>query len=176
MTATSTRDQAEHLVPVSVAARHLPASIVAVGALLSLLFVSIVLVMVFAVLGDETPDAPALEDLPVSADVEVIASMETCTDRACDGLGAALAGSPGQSASSQLATEWRDAGWNQLSCVDGGSLCFGMGDLRLSMTAWVDMDEASVPMLVDTVAEHSIDPRRLVFVHYYRCGSIHPCE
>lgn len=176
MTATPSTDHTDHLVPVNVEARRLPRSIMAIGVLLVVLFATVVMATVVAVTSDTIPDAPGLDDLPVPDGLEVVASMETCTDRACDGLGVVLLGSAEVGPTTQLATAWRAGQWEQLSCVDDGTLCFASADLRLSMTRWTAVDKASTPTLAEAVAALGLDPRRLVYVHYYRCGANHPCE
>jgi hypothetical protein len=156
--------------------RPLPPSMVAVAIGFILLLMGLVAGMVVAVVNDDTPEAPTLAELPLPVGVEVFDSMPTCTDSACDGEGAVLVGSAGEGVAGRVVRHWRDAGWGSLPCTDEGTMCFADDDLRISMSVWADVDPLQVPKLWESVTDADLDPARLVYVHYYRCGSIFPCE
>lgn len=147
----------------------------AVGIGLVGLFLALVAGTIVAVLADDTPEAPALASFPLPDGVEIVESVPTCDDSACDGHGVVLIGSGGEGVAGRLAGDWRSRGWASLPCVAGGTMCFTQGDLRLSMSVWADVDPLRVPRLWESVADSGIDPRRLVYVHFYRCGAILPC-
>lgn len=158
------------------APRSLPPSMTAVGVALVGLFIALVAATILAVISDDTPEPPALAELPLPAGVEIVDSMPTCTDSACDGQGVVLVGSAGEGVAGRVASHWRQEGWLSLPCVDDGTMCFSDDDLRISMSVWADVDPLRVPKLWEAVADSGIDPGRLIYVHYYRCGSIYPCE
>jgi hypothetical protein len=148
--------------------------IIAVGFVL--VFVGLVAATILTVVSDDTPDPPALADLPLPDGVEIVDSMATCTDTACDGEGAVLIGAGGEGVAGRVAQYWRDGGWGSLPCVDDGTMCFSDDDLRISLSVWSDVDPLDVPSLWESVADRELDASRLVYVHYYRCGPIFPCE
>ena len=156
--------------------RSLPTSMTVVAIVFALLFVGLVAGTIVTVLNDDTPDPPALADLPLPDGVEIVDSMATCTDSACDGEGAVLIGAGGEGVAGRVVQYWRDEGWGSLPCVDDGTMCFSDDDLRISLSVWSDVDPLEVPSLWESVTDRELDPGRLVFVHYYRCGSIYPCN
>jgi hypothetical protein len=160
----------------SVEARRLPPSMAAVATGFVTLFIVLVIATIVAVAAEDMPAAPELTDLPLAEAVEVVDSMSICTHQACDGVGVALIGSAGEGVAGRLASTWRAAGWDSLPCRDTGAMCFSDGDLRISMNVWADIDPLTVPKFVETIADRGIDEDRLVYVHYYRCGVILPCE
>lgn len=162
--------------PVEPAPRSLPPSMVGVGLGFVGLFLVLVAGTILAVVADDTPKPPVLQELPLPAAVDIVDSMPTCTNSACDGEGVVLVGSAGEGVAGRVAGHWRGLGWASLPCVDDGTMCFSDGDLRISMSVWSDVDPLRVPKLWEAVADSGVDPARLVYVHFYRCGSIFPCE
>lgn len=140
------------------------------------LFVLLSAGTIVTVVNDDTPDPPVLSDLPLPAGVEIVDSMVTCTETACDGEGAVLIGSSGEGVAGRVAQHWRDVGWRSLPCVDAGGMCFADADLRISMSVWSDVDPLDVPSLWESVADRELDGARLVYVRFYHCGPIYPCE
>lgn len=173
MTVTS---EPPELRAVPVEQRSLPTPIVLVGVGLVALFLALVASTVVAVLADDTPEAPALGQLPLPPDVEVVDAMPTCTDQACDGHGVVVAGPPENGVALRLASAWRQAGYETIDCLGEGTLCVAHGDLRIEMVVWRDVDPLRIPSLVESVERADIEPARLAFVHFYRCGSNHACE
>lgn len=175
MTATaSTEEPSDHPV---IRPRPLPPSMAIIGSALFGLFMAIVMATVIVVLGSDGSQPPTRESLPLPGGIEVVDWMSTCTEQACDGIGALLRGTSGEGGvAGRLASAWRAAGWGSVPCVDSGTMCFSSGELRLSLNVWADVDQLDIPKLVETVRSRGLDPSRLVYVHYYRCGSIHPCQ
>ena len=159
-------------------ARHLPPSMVTVGIAFASLFTVLALGTILAVMADDTPQAPSLEELPILAESEVIDSIATCTDEACDGLGVLLMGRDldAPMLTGRLIRFWRSEGWETISCQDSGTLCMAEDDYRISVLPWDQVDPVLAPTLVEGVADRGLDRARLLYVHYYRCGSIFPCE
>lgn len=156
--------------------RSFPPSMTFVGVAFFALFIALVGATILAVVNDDTPDPPGLDELPLPATVEIVDSMATCTDTACDGQGVVLIGSAGEGVVGRLAGFWRDAGWASLPCADEGTMCFADDDLRLALSVWSDVDPLHIPKLWESVNDEGLDAGRLVYVHYFRCGSIFPCE
>lgn len=156
--------------------RSLPPSMVTIAVALFGLFLTLVVGTIVTVIATDGPEPPTLEGLPLPAGVEIVDSMPTCTDSACDGQGVVLIGSAGEGVAGRVARAWRDAGWASLPCRDEGTMCFADEDLRISMSVWADVDPLRIPKLWDAVADSGIDAGRLVYVHYFRCGPIVPCE
>lgn len=159
-------------------ARRLPPSMLAVGLAFISLFVVLALGTIVAVMADDTPQVPALEGLPVIDQSEVVDSISTCTDAACDGYGVLLMGRGLEAPvlTSRLASLWRSKGWRSVPCLDEGGMCFADEDLRISVRGWDDIDPVFAPTLVEGVADRALDAARLLYIHYYRCGVIYPCE
>ncbi len=159
-------------------ARRLPPSMLAVGIAFISLFVVLVLGTIVAVLADDTPQVPALEGLPVIDESEIVDSISTCTDAACDGFGVLLMGRDLEAPvlTGRLTSLWRSKGWRPVPCVDEGGVCFADNDLRISVRDWDDIDPVLAPTLVEGVADRGLDAARLLYVHYYRCGVIYACE
>ncbi len=159
-------------------ARRLPPSMLAVGIAFVSLFVVLVLGTIVAVLADDTPQVPALEGLPVIDESEIVDSISTCTDAACDGFGVLLMGRDLEAPvlTGRLTRLWRSKGWRSVPCVDEGGVCFADKDLRISVRDWDDIDPVLAPTLVEGVADRGLDAARLLYVHYYRCGVIYACE
>jgi hypothetical protein len=159
-------------------ARRLPPSMLAVGIAFVSLFVVLVLGTIVAVLADDTPQVPALEGLPVIDESEIVDSISTCTDAACDGFGVLLMGRDLEAPvlTGRLTRLWRSKGWRSVPCVDEGGVCFADKDLRISVRDWDDIDPVLAPTLVEGVADRDLDAARLLYVHYYRCGVIYACE
>lgn len=149
---------------------------VAIGLALGGLLAVLVLFTIVAVITADLPEPAVLADLPLPDGVEIVDSMPTCSESACDGEGVVLIGSGGEGVAGRLAGAWRDGGWDSRPCVDEGTLCFASADLRISMSVWADVDPLRIPKLWEAVTNADVDPDRLVFVHVYRCGSIIPCE
>lgn len=156
--------------------RRLPPSMVAIGVGFVGLFILLVLATIVAVMNDDTPEPPTLAAFPLPEGVEIVDSMATCTDSACDGVGVVIIGSAGEGVAGRVAQYWRDMGWGSLPCTDEGTMCFSDEDLRISLSVWADVDPLQVPKLWESVTNKGLDPGRLVYVHFYRCGSIFPCE
>ena len=159
-------------------ARRLPPSMLAVGIAFISLFVVLALGTIVAVMADDTPQVPALEGLPVIDESEIVDSISTCTDAACDGFGVLLMGRDLEAPvlTGRLTRLWRSKGWRSVPCVDEGGVCFADKDLRISVRDWDDIDPLLAPTLVEGVADRGLDAARLLYVHYYRCGVIYACE
>ena len=158
-------------------ARHLPPSMVTVSIAFASLFTVLALGTIVAVMADDTPPAPDLEELPILAESEVVDSIATCTDAACDGFGVLLMGRglDGPMLTGRLIRLWHSEGWETVSCQDSGTLCLAEDDYRISVLPWDQVDPVFAPTLVEGVADRGLDRSRLLYVHYYRCGSIYPC-
>ena len=153
-------------------------SLFAVGAGFLLLLLGLVLATIVAVVADDTPPAPALEELPIVDGVEVVDSMATCDDTACDGYGVLLMGVDGEALAgrSRLVRDWRSRGWEPVPCADDGDgICLGDHDLRISVRDWAEVDPVMAPTLVEGVAARGLPADHLLYVRYYRCGAIYPC-
>jgi hypothetical protein len=148
---------------------------VAISIAFALLFVALVAGTITAVLNDDTPTPAELADLPLPSGVEIVDSIATCNESACDGEGAVLIGESGEGVAGLIARFWHDEGWGSLPCTDGGTMCFAEEDLRISLSVWSDVDPLDVPTLWESVTDRGLEPRSLVYVHYYRCGPIYPC-
>ena len=159
-------------------ARRLPPSMVAVGVAFVSLFGVLALGTIVAVIADDTPQAPELEGLPMIEESELIDSISTCTDSACDGYGVLLVGRGLDAAdlTLRLVDEWRSQGWRFVPCIDDGRSCFADDDLRISVRDWVLVDPLIAPTLVERVADSGLDATRFLYVHYYRCGVISACD
>ena len=114
-------------------ARRLPPSMLAVGIAFISLFVVLALGTIVAVMADDTPQVPALEGLPVIDESEIVDSISTCTDAACDGFGVLLMGRDLEAPvlTGRLTRLWRSKGWRSVPCVDEGGVCFADKDLRI---------------------------------------------
>jgi len=158
-------------------ARHLPPSMVTVSIAFASLFTVLALGTIVAVMADDTPPAPSLEELPILDESEVVDSIATCTDAACDGFGVLLMGRDldGAMLTGRLIRFWRSEGWETVSCQDSGTLCLAEDDYRISVLPWDQVDPVLAPTLVEGVADRGLDRSRLLYVHYYRCGPIYPC-
>ena len=159
-------------------ARRLPPSMMAVGLAFVSLFLVLSLGTIVAVMADDTPPAPELESFPIIEDSEVIDSISTCTDEACDGYGVLLMGRESNAGrlTEGLVNFWRSEGWQSVPCLDDSRICFARDDLRLSVRDWDEVDPVMAPTLVEGVIDSGLDQARLLYVHYYRCGSIQPCR
>lgn len=159
-------------------ARHLPPSMVAIAIAFISLFTVLSLGTIVAVMADDTPAAPLLEDLPLVEASRVIDTIQTCTEQACDGYGVLLQATDldASTLTNQLADHWRDKGWRSMTCSDEGDRCFANEDLRISVRNWDKVDPLLAPTLVEGVGERGLDPARLLYVHYFRCGAIYACE
>ncbi|MEE9206658.1 MAG: hypothetical protein V3U50_06725 [Acidimicrobiia bacterium] len=159
-------------------ARRLPPSMLAVGIAFISLFVVLALGTIVAVMADDTPQVPDLEGLPIIEESEVVDSISTCTEAACDGYGVLLMGIDlaAPALTGRLVRLWRSQGWRSVPCLDEGGICFAEKDLRISVRDWGDVDPVLAPTLVEGVADRDLDAARLLYVHYYRCGAIYPCE
>ncbi len=157
---------------------RLQPSMVLVGLGFASLFMVLVVSTVVAVVADDTPEAPALEGLPIVSGVEVVDSIATCNEMACDGYGVLLMGIEDEASvlRSQLVRHWRTSGWHQVPCRDDGGLCFGDRDLRISLRDWSQVDPIMAPTLVAGVADRGLPANRLLYIRYYRCGAIYSCE
>ncbi len=151
---------------------------VAVGIAFVSLFVVLALGTIVAVMADDSPQGPDLEGLPIIDGSVVIDSIATCTDSACDGYGVLLMGIELDAPvlTQQLGSHWRSTGWSLVPCLDDGSICFADDDLRISVRDWDRVDPFLAPTLVEGVADRGLDAARLLYVHYYRCGVIVPCQ
>lgn len=158
-------------------ARRLPPSMVTVSIAFASLFTVLALGTIVAVMADDTPPAPELEELPILAESEVVDSIATCTDAACDGFGVLLMDRDldAPMLTGRLIRLWRSEGWETVSCQDSGTLCLAEDDYRISVLPWDQVDPVLAPTLVEGVADRGLDRSRLLYVHYYRCGSIYPC-
>jgi hypothetical protein len=159
-------------------ARRLPPSMVAVGFAFVSLLVVLALGTIVAVLADDTPQGPDLESLPIIDGSVVIDSIATCTDSACDGYGVLLMSIDIDAPvlTQRLGAHWRSTGWSPVPCLDDGSVCFADDDLRLSVMNWDRVDPFLAPTLLEGVVDRGLDATRLLYVHYYRCGVILPCQ
>lgn len=133
---------------------------------------------ILAVVADDSLEIPDLSEFPLDGQAEIIDSMPTCTDSACDGHGVLL---QGQNADALTLTDglqryWLTRGWEEAQCVDEGEICFAEDDLRISIRNWDQVDPLLAPTFVEDVADQGLDPARLLYAHYYRCDIIHPCE
>ncbi len=159
-------------------ARRLPPSMVTVGIAFVSLFIVLALGTIVAVMADDTPPTPELEGFPIIEGSEMVDSISTCTDTACDGYGILLMGRDldAPKLTESLVSFWRSSGWRSVGCVDESSICFADDDLRISVRDWEQVDPLLAPTLVEGVADRELDAARLLYVHYYRCGVIFPCE
>lgn len=133
---------------------------------------------ILAVVADDTVAMPNLEELPLDTGAVIVDSMTTCTESACDGFGVVVMGTElGAGAlTRQLVDAWEGRGWEPTVCVDRGEICFANGRLRISVRNWDQVDPLLAPAFLEEVADRQLDPDRLLFVHYYRCGIIHDCK
>jgi hypothetical protein len=159
-------------------ARRLPPSMVTVGIAFISLFVVLALGTIVAVMADDTQPGPALAEFPIIDESEVVDSVATCTDSACDGHGVLLMGRELEAPMlrGRLVGYWKAQGWDTAECFDAGQICLAKEDLRLSIMDWSQVDPMLAPTLVEEVADRELDGRRLLYVHYYRCGAIYPCQ
>lgn len=159
-------------------ARRLPPSMVVV----SIVFVGLFLVLatgtILAVVADDSIEGPLLDDLPLNGGAEVVDAMATCTESACDGHGVLLMGTEyaADALAVRLGDHWRSRGWSRSACLDDGEICFEDGDLQISVRTWDHVDPTFAPTFVEGVADRGLDPSRLLYIHYFRCGIIHACE
>jgi hypothetical protein len=159
-------------------ARRLPPSMVVVAIIFVSLFFVLATGTILAVVADDSIEGPSLEDLPLNGGAEVVDAMATCTDSACDGHGVLLMGTEygADALAARLGEHWQRRGWEPSSCVDDGDFCFADDDLRISVRTWDRVDPTFAPTFVEGVADRQLDPRRLLYIHYFRCGIIHACE
>jgi hypothetical protein len=159
-------------------ARRLPPSMVAVAIAFVSLFVVLASGTIVAVVADDTVEVPGLEELPLDGEAEIVDSIPTCTDTACDGYGILLQGSALDAGelTEVLSAEWGRLGWSRIACADEGELCFAEDDVHISLRHWDQVDPVLAPTFVEGVADRGLDPSRLLYVHLYRCGIIHPCK
>ncbi len=78
--------------------------------------------------------------------------------------------------SARLGDHWRSLGWSRTGCIDDGEICFADDDLWISVRTWDRVDPTFAPTFVEEVADRQLDPHRLLYIHYFRCGIIHDCE
>lgn len=159
-------------------ARRLPPSMVAVGIAFLSLFVILASGTILAVVADDTVEPPAIDDLSLTSQADIVDSIPTCTDSACDGHGVLLMAKQmdAPTLTAELTGHWRGRGWEPARCLDDGDLCFSEGELRISVRDWDQVDPLLAPTFVEEVEDQELDSRRLLYVHYYRCGIIHACE
>jgi hypothetical protein len=159
-------------------ARKLPPSMVAVTIAFISLFIVLASGTILAVVADDTVEGPPLEEFPFNSGAEIVDTMATCTDAACDGHGILLMGRETDAAelTEDLSQLWRRRGWVPVRCLDRGEVCFGEGELRISLRNWDQVDPMLAPTFVEGVADRSLDPGRLLYAHFYRCGLIHACN
>ena len=159
-------------------ARRLPPSMVTVGIAFVSLFAVLALGTIVAVMADDTQPGPALEEFPIINESQMIDSIVTCTDAACDGHGVLLMGREldAPMLRGRLVGYWRAQGWDTLECLDNGQICLAKDDLRLSILDWSEVDPTLAPTLVEGVSDRELDGNRLLYVHYYRCGAIYACQ
>ncbi len=156
---------------------RLERSLYAVGAAFLALLVGLIIATIVVVIADDTPPAPALEELPIVDGVEVVDSIATCDETACDGYGVLLMGVDGEAPAvrSRLVRDWRSRGWEPVRCDDDAGICLGDHDLRISVRDWADVDPVMAPTLVEGVAARGLSADHLLYIRYYRCGAIYPC-
>ena len=159
-------------------AKRLPPSMVTVGIVFVSMFFVLSLGTIVAVMADDTPPTPDLAGLPTIPGSEVVASISTCTDSACDGHGVLLmrSGFDTHSLTESLSNLWRSRGWHSVDCIGKGDHCLADDDLRISVRNWDQVNPALAPTLVGEVADRELDGSQLLYVHYYRCGTIYPCQ
>lgn len=159
-------------------ARRLHPSMLAVGLAFLTLLVGLVISTIVAVIADDTPEAPALEQLPIVDGVEVVDSIATCNESACDGHGVLVMDGEreAQALRNSLVRHWRSNGWEPVPCRDEEGICFSDGDLRITLRDWAQVDPVMAPTLVEGVADRGLPADRLLYIRYYRCGVIYSCE
>ncbi len=159
-------------------ARGLPASMVTIGVVLVSLFVVLAIGTIAAVIADDTPAAPDLAEFPIVEGVQVVDSTSTCADLPCDGFGVLLMGKGLEEPvlSVRLVSFWRSDGWRSVVCVDDSRDCLANDDLRIYVRSWDQVDSLLAPTFVEIAENRGLEAAQLLYVHYYRCGAIYPCE
>jgi hypothetical protein len=142
------------------------------------LFVVLASGTILAVVADDTAEIPRLDEFPVNGDAEIIDTMATCTDAACDGHSVLLIGveTDAPTLTDRLSDLWGRRGWERVTCRDNGEVCFGDGPLRISLRNWDQVDPLLAPTFVEEVADRELDPERLLYAHFFRCGILTTCE
>jgi hypothetical protein len=159
------------------ATRRLPTMVV-VGVMLFLGFLSIALATILSVASDDTPEPATVAVLELSTDLEVVDAHQTCSAVACDGEGAVLL-SEGHSAMiavAMVAEDLRRGGWWQHFCGDDEP-CLRRNDLGVEVLPWVAVhDERATAAMRANLESMKVDQESLVYVHVFRCDVVTPCR
>lgn len=152
-----------------------PPSMVAVGASLLAIFLTLVGATISSVLNDPVPEAPDLRLLALPVEADIVDSHTTCVRRGCDGhdLVVAYPDSRPDDAIGMVADSLRTAGWfDRPGC--GVDACLAHGDLRARFQPWSEVDPAVAPN-IHADGGVTVHEGGLVYIRFYRCGLVEDC-
>ena len=159
------------------ATRRLPTMVV-VGVVLLLGFLSIALATVVSVASDDTPEPATVAVLELSTDLEVVDAHQTCSAEACDGEGAVLvsAGRSAMTAVAMVEEDLRREGWWEHLCGDDEP-CLRRNDLGVEVLPWVAVhDERATAAMRANLESMKVDQESLVYVRVFRCDIVTTCQ
>ena len=159
------------------ATRRLPTMVV-VGVILFLGFLSIALATILSVASDDTPEPATVAVLELSTDLEVVDAHQTCSAEACDGEGAVLLseGRTAMIAVAMVSEDLRREGWWEHRCGDDEP-CLRRNDLGVEVLPWVAVhDDRATAAMRSNLESMQVDQESLVYVRVFRCNVVTPCE